>query len=153
MSFHESKSSPIDNDENERGDPWSPVPPRCLLPGSGLDMASSLSVLVAQDTLGEQYGSGQPSVSSLDEVVLSFASSPGSWVLIAFSESNGAETEPQEKSENWEWVKWRNQEIVVQEESVQEENVEEDEGVGDDTEFTMTVPDLPLTPAVRATTP
>jgi len=89
----------------------------------------------------------------LDEIVLSFASAPGSGVLIAFSEGNGAETEPQEKSENWEWMKWWNQKIVVQEESIQEENVEEDEGVRDDTEFTMAVPDLPLTPAARATTP
>jgi len=153
MSFHESKSCPIDNDEDQRGNPWSPVPPRCLPPGSGLDVASSFSVLVAQDALGEQYGSGQPSVSSLDEIVLSFASTPGSWVLITFSESNWAETEPQEKSEYWEWVKWWNQEIVVQEESIQEENVQEDEGVGDDTEFTMAVPDLPLTPAVSATAP
>ena len=116
-------------------------------------MACSFSVFVAQDALGEQYGSGQPSVSSLDKIVLSFASAPGSGVLIAFSESNWAETEPQEKSEYWEWVKWWNQKIVVQKESIQEENVEEDEGVGDDTEFTMTVPALPLTPAVRATTP
>jgi len=116
-------------------------------------MACSFSVFVAQDALGEKNGSGQPSVSSLDHCVLSFASAPGSGVLIAFSESNWAETEPQEKSENWEWVKWRNQKIVVQEESIQEENVEEDENVTNNTEFTMAVPDPPLTPAVCATTP
>jgi len=116
-------------------------------------MACSFSVFVTQDALGEKNGSGQPSVSSLDHKVLSFASAPSSGVFIAFSESNWAETEPQEKSKNWEWVKWRNQKIVVQEESIQEENVEEDESVGDDTEFTMAVPDLPLTPAVFASTP
>jgi len=116
-------------------------------------MAGSFSVFVTEDALGEQYGSRQPSVSSLDEIVLSFLCAPGSGVLKAFSEGNGAETEPQEKSENWEWMKWWNQKIVVQEESIQEENVQQNEGVGDDTEFTMAMPDLPLTPAVRAATP
>jgi len=124
MSLHESKSQPIDHDENYGRNPWSPVPPRCLPPGSGVDVTSSFSVFVAQDALGEQNGSGQPSVSSLDWIVLSFACTPGSGVLIALSEANGAETEPQEKSEYREWVKWWNQKIVVQKESIQEENVE-----------------------------
>ena len=115
-------------------------------------MASTLSVFVAQDALCEKNGCGQPSVSSLDKVVLSFFGAPGSGVLKAFSESNRTETEPQEKSKNWEWVKWWNQKIVVQEESVQEENVEENESVRDDTEFSMASPHCPLTPAVSATT-
>ena len=48
-------------------------------------------------------------------------------------------------------MKWWNQKVVVQEESIQEENVKKNEGIRDDTEFTMAVPDLPLAPALRAT--
>ena len=115
-------------------------------------MTSSLSVFPAQDALSEKNGSCQPSVSSLHNVVLSFFSAPGSWVFVSFSESNWAETEPQEKSKNWEWVKWWNQKVVIQEESVQEENVKQNESVGDDTKFTMAVPNLPFAPVLFATT-
>ena len=116
--------------------------PRDPYIGGGLSIknqiSSTMSVLVGEEGLGGDDSDSKTSVASLNRVMFTLHSVPGSHVLVALSEGNISESEPEQKSGDGEKVLGRHKDSVHHEEVHQELNAQKELSVAESTEQSVT---------------
>lgn len=148
MVFLESEVKPMNCSPHVEHKPWRPN----VEWGDGIkiDVASTISILPAEQPLGGEDGNSKPSVATFNWSMLSFHGVPGPCVFECLSEADCPNSKPHEQSQHGEWVYWWNHKVVDLEESSQEEAMVNELHVHHNAHSLVTVPDVPIIPVFLA---
>jgi len=111
-------------------------------------VTSSETVSPANKSLGEKDSSSKPSVSTFNRVLLTLRSVPSLEILIALTECDGAEAEPENQSTDWVSMLRRNQESIDKEEPSQEMDQQKNLYIGVATPSLVAVENIPFPDAI-----
>ena len=109
-----------------------------------VDKAGISSILVAHEKFACHESDAQPPVSSAHRLVISPHSVPGACILVSFSKRYCTKSEPKQEPYHRERMHWRDQQVVVDEESHQEMQSQKTLDMAEDTKLSVAVPNTPL---------